>query len=270
MFMRSTHLIASLLIGAFAVAPVAVFAEETVATDPSTGAPVPTLYQEAPRNPTPAMMRAQKAATGTRMMASGTRPIPKAIENRMETRDDRMEQLRANCTLPDGTVASRTDCATFRQGERQERREEVRERIVERKGEALRALANVMLKRLTATVERQTKIADRIDARIVKLKTQGIVTTDAEAQIAIARTKIAEAQTAVTAAKAQIEAAVTSANASASSTVIKDAGKAVREEMQKAREALLASHKALVEALNALKANKKATTTPETATAGVQ
>lgn len=261
--MRSTHLIASLLIGAFAATPFAAFAEETVATDPTTGTPIPTLYQQRetpPTPPAPPQLRNQRIATGTRMMASGTRPMSKTIETRMEARDAQMEKLRANCVLADGTVASRTDCATFRQ----ERREEVRERVTERRGEALRALANVMVKRLEAALAREVKLADRIDSRIVKLKANGVVTTEAEAKIAIARTKMTEAQTAVAAAKTQIDTAVTTANATGSTTAIKDAGKEVREQMQIAREALVAAHKALVAAVESLKANLKFTATTET------
>ena len=249
--MSSTQTIASILVGACMITPAFAFAEETAVTDPATGAPVPTLYQQPPREP--AMMRA-KAATGTRMMASTTRPIPKEVQDRIKTREEQMEKLRQNCTLPDGSVASRTDCQTFRA----ERREEVRERVVERRGEALRALTNVMIKRLDAAVERQVKLTDRIDARIAKLEAQGVVVTTAKEKVALARTKIAEAKTAIAATKTHIEAAVSSVNEATTTIAVKEAGNTVRAEMLKAREALLAAHKALVDAITSLKANIKA------------
>jgi hypothetical protein len=202
----------------------------------------------------------ERAATATRMMASGSRPISAKIEDRIEDREQKME-ARRTCVLANGTTASGTDCASVQN----ERREEAKERIMERRGEALRAMAHVLTGRLNAAIERETKLADRIDSRIIKLKSRGIDTSVAEARIAVVRTKLTEAKAAVTLATSKVESAVTNADTIASSTSRGDAGKEVRDIMTTAKEAIIAAHKALVEALTGLKANVKATTTPETA-----
>lgn len=116
-----------------------------------------------------------------------------------------------------------------------------------------------MITRLKAAVERFTKIADRIDSRILKLKGNGVDTSKAESNVAIARTKITEATAAVAAAEASITSAVASANASetSSTTAPVDSGKPVREALQKARAAVEEAHKALVNAVESLRANVK-------------
>jgi hypothetical protein len=110
---------------------------------------------------------------------------------------------------------------------------------------------------MNAAIDRITKLADRIDSRILKLKEKNIDTSKAEASIAIARTKIVEAKAAVALAKSAVEGALLNADVSASSTAAVNAGKPVREALEKARVAVVAAHKALVGATEALKANTK-------------
>ena len=243
--MRSTHTISFLLMGAFLITPLASFAE--VADNKAAG--VPMLYEAGPDKERPVM---------TRTMASGTRPIPAAMEKRIEARE--AQPPRPTCTREDGTIASGTDCMTVRA----EQRTEVRERIQARRAEILHSLTTLMVKRLNAAIERELKLADRIDSRIAKLKENQIVTTEAEAKILLARTKISEAKVAVAAAEAKIAEIVAAANTSAVAAAEADFGKPVRDEMNKAKEAIFAAHKALVDAVVSLKANIKAVTATET------
>ena len=269
--MKVKQSIIYLLVGAFVLAPLSVLAEDTGVTttesvSPSGTAaprPVPTLYRENERpgvKGAPVRMM-EKVATGTRMLATSSRPLPALIEKRIENREENMAQ-RADCVTKNGVVSSTTDCIGARA---LQRKEDVRERVAERKGDVLRALSNLLIKRLNAAIGRETILANRIDSRIAKLQSQNVVTTDAEMKIGVARTKIAAAKDAVALATTKIEEAVSVANMASSTATRGDAGKYVREEMNTAKESLMEAHKALVDAVSALKANKKATTTPEAA-----
>lgn len=194
-------------------------------------------------------------SSGKRMMASGTRPLPPKMEERMEKRDE----MKANIEVRRGEMEEKRE-------QMEERHEEMKEKIKERRGEMLKRMSTQMITRMKAAIERFTKLSDRVDSRIAKLKEKGVSTATAEANIAIVRTKILEAKAAVSLAEASIASAVTVANAGeASSSTPVDAGKPVRDALQKARTAVVDAHKALVTALTSLKANVKidvATGTP--------
>ncbi len=169
-----------------------------------------------------------------RMMASGTKPLLPKMEERMEKRDQKM--------------ASGTE-------RMEEKMEERKEKMEERRGEIIKRMATHMATKMQAAIERFTKIADRLDSRVAKLKEKGVVTTTAEANIAIARTKISEATVSLSLAKSQIGTIAVSASTTDPATG--GVGGAVRESMQKARVALEAAHKALVEAIKSLRSNDK-------------
>ncbi len=179
-------------------------------------------------------------ATGKRvLMGTGTKPLPAGMEKRMENRDEIRGDMMKNGSSTNG------------------RGEEMREKMKERRGEILKRMAHQMVERMNAAIERLSKLADRVDSRIAKLKQKGVDTGKAEASIVIARTKIADAKAAVVVAVSAVEGASVQADASASSTTVVDAGKPVREALEKARIAVVAAHKALVDAIEALKANVK-------------
>ena len=193
--------------------------------------------------------------TGTmmRINASGTRALPANMENRMERRDEMRNKLKERASSTRENI--------------EERRGEMRTRMQERRSDILKREAAQVIKRMHAAIDRFTKIADRIDSRITKMKEKGVDTGKAEASVAIARTKITEATAAVANAEASIASAADNADASASTTASSDAGKPVREALQKARVAVEAARKALVEAVESLRANVKveihATTTAD-------
>jgi phosphoglycolate phosphatase-like HAD superfamily hydrolase len=194
-------------------------------------------------------------ATGKRMMASGTRPLPPKMEERMEKRDERREQMMASGTAAMERREERKEGREDRRDERQDRRQDRREEILKR-------MATQMVTVMEAAIDRFTKLADRLDSRIAKLKEKGVNTATAEANLAIARTKITEATTAVALAKGNIASAV----ATAASSTTGDAGKPVRESLQKARESVDAARKALLTAVASLKANSKSEMKPATTT----
>ncbi|KKW36074.1 MAG: hypothetical protein UY81_C0033G0001, partial [Candidatus Giovannonibacteria bacterium GW2011_GWA2_53_7] len=136
-----------------------------------------------------------------------------------------------------------------------ERRDEVKTRMLEKKSEILKRMAKQSIVRLRAAVERLSKLANRLEARIAKIKEKGVDTTKATSLLAIARTQITGATTAINEAEASIPAAATQADRSASDTTNLAPGKAVREALHKAEVALKAAHKALVDAIVALKAS---------------
>ena len=156
-----------------------------------------------------------------RMMGSGT-----------PERTNRID--RGDC----GPAATSSDC-----GERRGKGE--------RRGEMMKHAAELIFHRIEAAIQRFNKIADRIDSRITKIKSQGTDTSGAEADVLAARAKTKEAQDDLDAAKALVISA--SVSADASTTISTDAGKPVREQLEKAREALMDAAKNLEAAVAALK-----------------
>ena len=169
-------------------------------------------------------------SSGRRMMASGTKPLSPKMEERMEKRDQKM--------------ASGT-----------ERMDEHRGKKEERRGEVMKRMATHMVTKMQAAIDRFTKIADRLDSRVAKLKAKGVNTANAEILIALARAKTTEAMVSLSIAKTQIGSMVVSASTTDSTS--NGVGGAVRDSMQKTRDAIEAAHKALVEATKSLRANDK-------------
>ncbi len=163
-----------------------------------------------------------------KMMASGTKPLPPGMEQRMENRDERHTEM--------------TD-----------KREQMQEKHQEHRGEVLKHQAMQLTKIAKAAIERYTKLIERINSRIAKLKAEGKDTTKAEASVAIAVAKLSDAKAAVALAESSLQSAALQADASASSSVKIDSGKPVRDAIKKAREALNAVQQALMDAVTALR-----------------
>lgn len=240
--------------------PASAFAEEATSSTGSTGststvagvpvAPPPVKPILLPRNATTSRLNTLPPKMPLRVMASGTQPLPKELEERMKEREQKRD-----CISQSGVASTTTDCAQEGMENREERQAEARERIAEKRSEILKHISEQMFRRMEAAIERYTKLSDRVDSRIQKLKEQGVNTAKSEELIKITRAKIAEAKTAVEAAKQEVEDAATLADTRASSTKPIDAGKRVRENLEKARIAITAAHKALVSAIESLKAS---------------
>lgn len=245
--------------------PASVFAEEVTNSTVSSGTTSTTdgtsitLPPVKPLPPKPILNQRNATTSGTkallqkaplRVMASGTPPLPKELEERMKEREQKRD-----CISQTGASSTTTDCIREGMENREERRAEARERMEEKRSEILKHLSEQMFKRMEAAIERYTKLSDRVDSRIQKLKEKGVDTTKSESLVATTRTKIAEAKAAVETARQEVEGAATLADDSASSTKPIDAGKRVRENLEEARVAITAAHKALVSAIESLKAS---------------
>lgn len=236
--MRSIVPISAVVLGALTLLPMVTFAEEmtvtAVAKAESSGSgkapetPIVAGYSFGATNPSSV---GSSGGHGVgKVSASGTTPVPKAIEERMQERDAMHTKL----------VGSST-----------EGKEEARQNKKERT-EIFTHFSTTMIGRMNAAINRLKKIADRLDSRIAKEKARGVDTTKAEANIAIARVKIADAETAVTLAANIVSSAKASVDLSSTTTKPSDVSKPVREALAKAREAVFAAHKALVEAIASL------------------
>ncbi len=226
------------MLGALTLLPAVSFAEQISATaEASTETsgtikvPVTThadSYSFGASNPT--SMGTSGHGAG-KITATGTRPVEKAIEERMQERDAMHAKL---------------------VGSGEERRGEMRQNMMKERVEIFSHFSATIIGRMNAAINRLKKIADRLDSRITKEKARGVDTSKAEANIAIARVKISDAETAVSLAANIVSSTTASINLSSTTTKPSDIGKPVREELAKAREAVFAAHKALVDAISSL------------------
>lgn len=248
--MKPTQLLNALLVGALILSPSLTLAETVAATGTQTSGAAASRGVVAPRDTASGLPTGKRQYQPVRGTSSN--PLPADTEKRLEERD----ALRAK--LEGGASTTKEN--------KEERRDEMKEKMKERRSEVLKRHAMMMIERMNAAIRRESKLGDRIDSRIAKMKAHGADTTQAEANMVIVRTKIAEATAAVKLAEDSIPGAIASADASASSTLPSDPGKAVREALNKAKEAIFAAHKALVEATKSLKGIRidvVATTTTE-------
>ncbi len=238
--MRSIVPISALLLCALTLLPAVSFAEVISATTEASAetsgtikTPVAThadSYSFGASNPTSMGTGGHGAG---KMAATGTRPVEKAIEERMQERDAMHAKL-----VGSGAVG----------------RGEVRQNMTKERIEIFARFSTTIIGRMNAAINRLKKIADRLDSRIAKEKARGVDTTKAEANVAIARVKIADAETAVSLAANIVSTASANINMSSTTTKPSDIGKPVREALAKAREAVFAAHKSLVDAISSLTA----------------
>lgn len=162
--------------------------------------------------------------------------------------------------LPPGVPVTGTRAMEMRNGTSTigERKEMLREKMAERRSEILKRIAEMMIHRMEAAIDRMGKIATRIDSRIAKLKERGVNTTASEALLATAREKLTLAKTALVNAKAAMGTALVVADVDANGDGKPDKvdpGKTVREFLTTARDAVKDAHKALVETVKSLKSS---------------
>ena len=244
---HSKHLVSAILTGVLLVSPLALYAKDIVGGD---GTLPPKTTGVVQHTPEPQLNGADRGGhmgimpirgelssssnkegrdvlRGGKIMASGTHPLPPKMERMMEERDK--EHMTGSST-------------------RDERREGMRERMGEHRGEVFRHSGDVLIKRMNAAVTRLTKLADRIDSRIAKIKASGTDTSTAEAKMTVARTKITEARVVVSEAEAIIT-SVASTIGNSSSTPTGDEKKSAKDALEKARLAIIAAQKSLTDVL---------------------
>jgi len=118
----------------------------------------------------------------------------------------------------------------------------------ERKQKAVEKAANLadkMIKRLSAAIERLEKLAIRIESRIEKVKAAGGVTTAAETALAEANVKIQAAKDGLVSISATFAAAATAENPKDGVRKMQEAVQAVHAEIKTAAESLKNAVKAL-------------------------
>lgn len=277
--MNHLHKTASAIAAAILLTlPVAVFAEDVSpqagnSTTPPSGAVTPTTKMGGQGGSHPILLRGTMSSStfkegqeggmkGGRMMASDTRALPQGVTGLIEDRDK--EGGRSGTTTNDNTemrgrmmgttsrncvpVGSSTDCAP--RGSAQ------RERIGEHRAEIFKHTGEMLLRRMEAAVERFTKIADRIDSRIQKMKAGGTDTTSAGAALLVARTKISDAGKAVKDAENVIDTVATNLSLGTSTLPSENEKKPAKDALEKARGAILAAAQSLNDVMPLLMGNR--------------
>ena len=238
----------ALLVGAILLLPTGAFAQGATTSSDGSASADATTVADSPSGTSannPGETRRPRRESGISPRTPHATPADaKPLSQKMRDQIQNREKQR-DCA----GSASGTDCMS---GRGIDRRNEMRAHAMERRGEILKRISQLMIGRMDAAIERLSKIADRIDSRILKLKEKGVDTTKPETLVGIARGKISDAKIAVGVAANAVASAVVQADASASSTKPIDAGKPVREALNKAREGVFAAHKALVEAVKSL------------------
>lgn len=124
--------------------------------------------------------------------------------------------------------------------------QEIKTKYQENRKARIAAYVEKIINRHNAAINRLTELADRIEARIAKLETNKINTSDAKVRLAAARTKILAAAEATT----KIQPA---ADTALQATDLKVAFETVKQTISDSSDALKTAHVALVDAINSLK-----------------
>lgn len=129
----------------------------------------------------------------------------------------------------------------------QQQRQEVRARFSEVRKARIRAFWERMAKRLEAAIEREKKLADRIESRLNKFQEAGKDVSASRAKLGQARAKINQAEAALNAAKGTVEAVLNADDPKAAFQEVRDT--VLKDVIAKIKEA----HAALVDVINTLK-----------------
>lgn len=297
---QSRHSRGALLAVLFLFSPLPLFAEESTVTASlqppqvtTVTAPKPPIGQAGQAGPRGAFRGNPGTTTGKelgnegmkggRMMASDTRPLPPDIDKVIQKRNEEGMRMAGSSTNDDtlkrgrimgtGTPrdceggASTTDCMKGRES----KLGEIRERMGEHREEVFKHAGEMILKRMHAAVERFTKLADRIDSRISKMRTGGVDVGNAEAALAAAQSKIALAQKSVTDAEAAIALTAKNLGSGTSTSPSEEEKRPAKDALEKARQAILVAGQSLndvIPLLNGkqLRNDDRASTTMSTGT----
>jgi hypothetical protein len=175
------------------------------------------------------------------------------IERRVQTLDQRIENqktlLNRSTTIASSTIKEKI----------QERVAARVAKLTEARKEIITRFAKRMFDRIEAAIERQKKLADRIQERIAILKGKGINTASAETLLVQARTEITSAEQSLADAKAAAQSAVDADDP-------KTAFEAVRADVKNAVNSVKKTHQALVAVVVAIKGKSSGGTATSTAT----
>ena len=250
--MQFTKIVTGMVLAGFVVLPSFALAEtwtvDSTAPESKTATAVATRTPQlnshevmSPRDHASGMATG-RMGTGTNPIGTGTKILPKGVKTLLEHR----EEMRNNTASGSPKMNGRD-------------MENIPGDVIKHRGDMLKHAGEMILLRIKAAIERFSKLADRIDSRIVKLKQNGIDTSMTETLLVTARAKIAEAKQASLDAELSLQHAISSAdNINATGTVIAtstlaSSTKPVRDQIKKAEIALKIAHKALVDTVASLK-----------------
>jgi hypothetical protein len=201
---------------------------------PKTEKPLVRLNGMPPGNP-------QSLATGTR--ASTTRPLPPPLKDMLEKRDKMIDASTTGPVTP----------------EMRARMENARDNMGKERDAQMKEFARKTLLRLRAATDRLSKLADRVDSRILKQKQSGSDTSRAEQAAVDAHAKVEKAKLAITEAESLFTDYVPPqhSDSSASGTQMRQPGTGqpspLRDAFKKADQALRDAQKSLNDAVAALR-----------------
>lgn len=183
---------------------------------------------------------------GGRMMASDTRPLPPALDGKIMNRE------MGSTTGKGGDGMMRGEM----KGSSTENGAMMRERTGGHRGDIFHQAGSVMLKRMQAALDRFTKLADRIDSRIVKMKASGTDTKGAEAGMIIVRSKLLDADKAISDVNTKIADVANAINDATTTSPSVDEKKPAKDAMERAKQSLVAVQKALEDVVSLILGEK--------------
>src|SRR3989344_1603302 len=136
----------------------------------------------------------------------------------------------------------------------EEKRAEIKKRLEAGVKERIKKHTAQIMRHLRATRERLTKLAERVETRINKLKENGVYTEESEALLTTAKAKITTATQAIELIPRELETAL------AGTTTQRDAFAEIKTIVQKSETALKEAHRALVDVISSLKVGTSTTT----------
>lgn len=185
---------------------------------------------------------------------TGPKPLPVRLLDKKEDRHDALEDRRdkmedrRDAATSTGVWDKREDIRDKREDLR-DKSEDLREKGRENAISRIKAHLGMYHRILEAAINRMEKLAERIEARIAKMKADGTDTTEAEGFVATAHTELDAAADDLAEIKANADASVTVNASTTPATVFGP----THELMKSAREHIGNAWKALKDAVQSLK-----------------
>ncbi len=165
-------------------------------------------------------------------------------EDARDRMEDKRENLREKAMEMRANVKERLDAVKAKVAEK---RVEIKAQLVARAKANIEQFARV----LTAAIEREQKLSERVASRIDKLAADGKEVSAAEASLTVAATELAAATADLESLKAKAE--VSADVAANASTTPKDAFGEIRPLLESAKKHVRAAHDAIVKAVKSLR-----------------
>lgn len=185
-----------------------------------------------------------ETAVTTSVNATTSTAKPRILQNIKETRQDAREDIKdIRQNLASTTREAKSDIKDIRQNTASSTRE-MRGEIKENAQARIENRYEKMIDRFQKTIERETIIMTKINARIVKIKELGGNTTEAETLTANAKVELDEAGAGLITLKSLVEVAITQENSGKpgeSMAVMRTTAKEIEKNLREAHRNLLKS-----------------------------